>query len=266
MLLLQTQHRFAIKSIDESARRFTGLASTWDLDFGMDVIRRGAFAKTLGDWRSSNGTRNIHLIDSHDYRSVTAQVGTLVEAKETAAGLDCVFEMNAATDARSEAVWSRLVSKAVNGLSIGYEALSFEFEKPEGADPWDVIRVIKELRLLEVSVVLWPMNDNARVKGLRGVLDALPPSDVGKFFQALSTEQRAAVTAALAQNPALVTPKAGEEPTAPEKSTPAADTTAAVAESQAATESDVADLDVAIALLELRSAGARELFATSRSE
>ena len=44
---------FAVKSVDQKARRFAGLASTWDLDLGNDVIHKGAFAKRLNDWRSA---------------------------------------------------------------------------------------------------------------------------------------------------------------------------------------------------------------------
>src|SRR5688500_388089 len=82
---------FAVKSVDEASRSFTGLASTWALDLGNDVIHAGAFARTLNAWRS--GGKTIPLIDQHNYGSVRSVVGKMTEAAETGEGLVCTFQV-----------------------------------------------------------------------------------------------------------------------------------------------------------------------------
>src|SRR5689334_18254856 len=76
---------FTMKAIDDDARTFEGLASTWDLDLGGDVIHQGAFKKSLAEWKSSG--KVLPLLDSHNYFSVLSAVGKLEAAKETKAGL-----------------------------------------------------------------------------------------------------------------------------------------------------------------------------------
>src|SRR5688572_22221090 len=78
-------------SIDAKARRFTGLAATWDKDLGDDVIERGAFKKTLQEWRK--GGKVVPLLDGHDRFSLGSVLGKMVEAKEIDAGLEVTFEL-----------------------------------------------------------------------------------------------------------------------------------------------------------------------------
>jgi HK97 family phage prohead protease len=148
---------FAVKSVDEEARTFSGLASTWDLDLGNDVIELGAFKRTLNAWRSSG--RVLPLIDNHNYGSVRAVVGKMLSAQETTEGLECDFEVIEGPD--GDEVLRRVKGGYVDGLSIGYEAVKWEMERAEGTDAWDAIRHLKEIKLREVSVVIWPMNPHA---------------------------------------------------------------------------------------------------------
>lgn len=153
-----------IKAVDVEARRFRGLVSTFDVDLGGDRIKPGAFNKTLADWRPIKDRKPIHLIDQHGTDSVTCVVGRLLEAAETDAGLECEFEMLPAGDPTADAVWLRIIGGFITGLSIGYTAVAFKFEKLEDRPDWDLIRIITELQLWEVSAVIWPMNDDARIE------------------------------------------------------------------------------------------------------
>jgi hypothetical protein len=82
---------FEVKEMDDESRTFSGLASTWDMDLGGDVIRKGAFKRTVGHWKK--GKRPLPLVDQHRYDSVRDVVGKLVEAEETDAGLDTTWQV-----------------------------------------------------------------------------------------------------------------------------------------------------------------------------
>jgi HK97 family phage prohead protease len=185
---------FAVKSIDQKARRFAGLASTWELDLGNDVIHKGAFAKTLNDWRGAK-KRTIHLLDSHKRESVDDVLGKMVSASETDAGLEAEFEMR---DTKSAAdALDAIVGGFIDGLSIGYQPITFEHEK---ANTGKTIRHLKEIKLHEISLVVSPMNEGARIdpSSVKSLIDAAKAGQ-------LTDEQKAELLALL--QPAASTPE-----------------------------------------------------------
>lgn len=161
-------------SLDDEARTFTGLAATWDLDLGGDVIHKGAFRRTLSHWKKSK--KPLPLLDSHNaWSSVRAVIGKMETASETSDGLEVTFSVIDGPD--GDEVWRRIKGGFVDGLSIGYRPIkqeaATEQEQLEG-----IWRHLKEVELREVSVVLWPMNPEARVdpgsmKALTAQLEAL---------------------------------------------------------------------------------------------
>lgn len=156
-----TQFDIKADSLDEGARTFSGLASTWDLDLGGDVIRKGAFKKTLNDWRGSKSP--LPLLDSHNaYSTVRAVVGKLEEAKETGEGLEATFSVMDGPD--GDEIWRRIKGGFVSGLSIGYRAMKQEAPSEEDRLK-GVWRILTEVKLEEISVCVWPMNPFARIDG-----------------------------------------------------------------------------------------------------
>ena len=57
-------------ALDEDSRTFEGLAATWDLDLGGDVIHRGAFKRTLEEWQKAGSV--IPLLDLLTAANATA--------------------------------------------------------------------------------------------------------------------------------------------------------------------------------------------------
>lgn len=159
---------FEVKALDETARTFTGLASTWDLDLGGDVIERGAFKRTLRNWKSSK--KVLPLIDQHNYGSVRMVVGKLLEGEETDEGLLTTFAVIEGAD--GDEVYRRLKGGYVDGLSIGYEAV--QQRKPtEEQQRSGIWRILQEVKLVEVSVVIWPMNPNATIDSVKSLIKAI---------------------------------------------------------------------------------------------
>jgi HK97 family phage prohead protease len=243
-ILTQLRAPFEIKAAEESEgkRIVRGLASTWNLDLGNDVIHKGAFSRTLAHWKSAKREKPIPFVDQHRYDSVTRIIGKMTEAAETSDGLEVAFEM--ATHQHALDVFSLIQSGMVTGLSIGYEAIKFEFEKEDNKPAWELTRHISELKLFEISAVIWPMNDEARidlatVKSLleEAKLRELTPDEL-RELSSLATD----ITALLQKcAPAPVKPP----PVEPQKD-------------GLATPEQIAQLNLAVAMLKLRSPATRD--------
>lgn len=155
----QLVSRFEVKEINDEARTFSGLAATWDRDLGGDVIEPGAFKRTLNSWRGSK--RVLPLLDSHNGDSVRNVVGKMLEGQETDAGLEATFRVIDGPD--GDEIFRRVKGGYVDGLSIGYEAVEVRYPESEDEKDAGIYRFLKEIKLHEISVVLWPMNPEARI-------------------------------------------------------------------------------------------------------
>jgi HK97 family phage prohead protease len=185
----KSMRQFEIKTFDDAARTFTGIASTWNEDLGGDVIHQGAFKRTLDAWRASK-SKIIPLIDLHGHDSVRRVVGKLISAGETGEGLECVFEVIDGPD--GDEIWRRVKGGFVNGLSIGYRAIKWEIEEGESGEWWDRIRHLKEIELEEISVVIWGMNPEALIDSMKALLRAAREDD-----PRVSPEEKAYIRAEL---------------------------------------------------------------------
>jgi HK97 family phage prohead protease len=161
---------FAVKAINAQARTFEGLAATWDLDLGGDIIHPGAFTKTINMWKS--GAFAIPLIDQHRYNSAVHDVlGSVIEMEERTEGLWTKFEVDEAEEGNK--LLRHIDKKRINGLSIGYEAIAPERDEVG-------IRHLREVKLYEISAVIWPMNPAATI-------DA---DSIKTLFASLSDEEK----------------------------------------------------------------------------
>lgn len=145
----------------------SGYASTFgNIDQGMDIVERGAFAKTIKD----KGGRFPILLDHNPSKPI----GWNLEASEDAYGLHVKGEIQLVTEDainRYRLAKRALEINAKSGLSIGYSVIKAEpdFDKP-------MIRRLKELKLWEYSFVVFPMNEEANltdVKNSQKLLDQL---------------------------------------------------------------------------------------------
>ena len=124
--------------------RFAGYAALFDKrDAGRDVIRRGAFARTLSERQGPLPLFWQHRPDQ--------QIGWVEQAGEDERGLRVV----ASIDNSEGGAAAALKRGQVTGLSFGYRARSFS-RSAEGRD-------LTELDLFEVSLVSHPMQHGARV-------------------------------------------------------------------------------------------------------
>lgn len=180
-------------SIDADARTFEGLASVWGLDLGDDVMHKGAFKKTIKEWK--DGDDSIPLLNSHNHYDVLSAFGQLIDAKETDEGLWTKWEVIDGED--GDRVLARLRpsartgKSAVSKMSIGYEPTKFNFEENDDAR-FGQVRNLLEVRLKEVSLVLFPMAPGARINvgSVKTFIDAASSIDPKDVDQATKAELR----------------------------------------------------------------------------
>ena len=127
-----------------TALRFAGYAALFGRrDAGRDVIRPGAFTRTLVDRREPLPLYWQHRPDQ--------RIGWIEQVAEDARGLRVV----ASIDNPDGGAAAALKRGAVTGLSFGYRARGFTRDE-KGRD-------LTDIELFEVSLVTHPMQHGARV-------------------------------------------------------------------------------------------------------
>ena len=125
--------------------RFAGYAAVFDRpDRGGDVVRAGAFARTL-----KRGIGAVPLLWQHD---AARPIGRIEYLKEDGRGLRVIARLSESRAGQEAA--ALLKDGAVRGLSFGYRVRAASGEAP---------RQLDELDLVEVSLVTLPMQPKARV-------------------------------------------------------------------------------------------------------
>ena len=130
---------------------FSAYSSTFnDRDHGGDVILPGAFDRTL------KSRKFRPLLWQHDMREPIGIEKSLVPDKKGLLGAWEIIDTQRGQDA-----YKLLKRGAIRSMSIGYVPEAFEFDD-EGQT-----RVLKDIELLENSVVSIPMNDHATVQSVK---------------------------------------------------------------------------------------------------
>lgn len=150
--MAQRPYSFELKSIDDKSGTFSGYASTFngDPDSYGDVITRGAFGESLRE-HERKGSR-VALLWNHDVRQ---PIGVWTAIKEDESGLRVQGRLTLEV-ARAREALALMKDGALQGLSIGFQTLASEPRKGGG-------RLLKKIKLWEVSLVVFPANQGARV-------------------------------------------------------------------------------------------------------
>ena len=131
---------------------FEGYASVFNnKDLGNDVIKQGAFAKSIYDKKP----KQIKLLYQH---KTDEPIGVIDSLEEDKRGLKIKGRLAMGTQKGKE-VFELMKMGALDSMSIGYRL------KPDGYkyDPKDKRRIIKSVDLMEISLVTFPMNPKAKV-------------------------------------------------------------------------------------------------------
>jgi HK97 family phage prohead protease len=146
---MRKEFKFALKTLGEDGT-FTGLGAVYgNVDLGGDVIEPGAFTRTLA---MKGG--EVPVLWQHDMREPIG-LGKLTDTKD---GLQIDGELVLESPVAQKA-YALLKKHVLKGLSIGYDAVREEMK--------GTVRHLKEIKLYEVSLVTFPMNEMALVSGVK---------------------------------------------------------------------------------------------------
>lgn len=144
---------FELEDIDTENGIFSGYGAVFsNIDSGGDIIEPGAFTKTIAE-----GVGRIKILSGHNESLLP--IGVPLELHEDAKGLFIKAKISDTTLGKDVKI---LIRDGVLGeLSIGYDPVTFEYDA-------DGIRHLKEVKLWEISVVTWAMNEEAVITDYKG--------------------------------------------------------------------------------------------------
>ena len=145
--------KFEVKA--EEKNTFSGFASTPDLDQGGDIVAKGAFSRTIAQ-------RGGKLKMLWNHKSDAMPIGKYTKVEEREGGLYVEGKLSDTTAGRD--VMTLLRDGAIDSMSIGFIPKEAEYNE-------NGVRVIKDLDLLEVSLVNFPMNEMAVVTSVKNQFD-----------------------------------------------------------------------------------------------
>ena len=150
--------KFELTSADDTGE-FSGYAAVFgNVDDGMDVIEKGAFTKTIKE-----DFDRIKILALHNDNWLP--VGKPIELREDNKGL--FIKGKISNTAMGRDIRTLLKDGVLNEMSIGYDVVRFDFDSEEG------IRHLKEIRLWEVSIVTWAMNEQAKIEEVKSIAESL---------------------------------------------------------------------------------------------
>jgi len=190
---------FEIKDVTQSGT-FVGYGSVYDIiDQGDDVVATGAFSDSLAEWASKS--RMPALLWQH--RS-GEPIGAYTSMKEDDIGLYVEGKLALKTQRGAEA-YELMQMKAISGLSIGFMTREDSFDQKTG------VRTIKKGDLWEVSLVTFPMNDQARVSAVKSIEEISDFKSAERFLRESGGLSRSEATALVARIKALAQRDSGAE-------------------------------------------------------
>lgn len=146
---------FAFKLSEVTSEgQFQGYAAVFgNVDMAGDIVEPGAFDVTLNETGGK-----VPILDHHN---PAQQIGWNLSAREDARGLFVKGQLDLnVQNARERHSLMRMAAKigGKTGLSIGFQTIREEADKDDVS-----IRRLKEIRLLEYSLVTFAMNPEAQV-------------------------------------------------------------------------------------------------------
>lgn len=183
-----------VRSLDASAGpgAFEGYGSVFGVvDTYGDVVAKGAFKKTLRQWKQDRGKFPPMLLQHGGGFAGGAEdlvpVGVWNDMREDETGLFVRGQLLALETDLGKRVHAAMTAGALDGLSIGFMTREVAYGK-DGTD--EPARTLKAVDLWEVSLVTYPANGDARVTQVKSGLEMSEREfedflrDAGRFTRA----------------------------------------------------------------------------------
>lgn len=156
--------------LDASEGSFEGFASVYgNVDQGGDIVQAGAFKSSF----RKRPINKVKMLLHHDTRQL---VGVWEEVKSNDEGLFVTGQLLLKTRAGQE-THELMKAGALDGLSIGFRTIEDSFNTEKG------IRTIVKADLMEISLVTFPMNEQATISSVKAVHDIKTIRDFEKYLR-----------------------------------------------------------------------------------
>lgn len=156
---------YHVKEVDEEGH-FSGYASVYNvIDSYREVVVPGAFANTLRKW----ATRGRLPPALWQHRS-SEPVGPFTKMVEDERGLYTEGQLLVKDVQRSREARAFMLSKTVDGMSIGFNSIIEEYNSETK------LLSLKEIDLWEVSIVTFPANTESLITEVKSMFDGNVPS------------------------------------------------------------------------------------------
>jgi HK97 family phage prohead protease len=153
---------FELKGISDKGV-FSGYGSVFgNVDQGGDIVEKGAFALSLAE--ISRTSKTVPILWQHNPEE---PIGVWEDMKEDDHGLLMKGRLLIDDVAKAREAYALMKANAVRGLSIGYRTRDYSI------DEVSYTRRLKQLDLVETSVVTFPMNEEAQVTTVKSTIAVL---------------------------------------------------------------------------------------------
>ena len=197
---------FEIKDMSDSGV-FTGLGSAFgNIDFGNDIVAPGAFSASLEAMQAKG--RMPAMLWQHRQGEPIGAYKSMTETKD---GLVVEGQLALKTQRGAEA-YELMKMGAVSGLSIG------GWTTADSYDSKNDIRTITQFELWEVSVVTFPMNDEARIAAVKSIQEIGDLSGAEAYLREVGAVSRSEAKALVSRILALARREVGSDDSAELKS------------------------------------------------
>lgn len=151
---------FDVKQVGDDGT-FSGYGSVFEvLDSYREVVKPGAFQKSLADWNAKGKLPPILWNHNSD-----KPIGIYTLMREDERGLYVEGKLLVDDVQQARETHALLKAGAISGMSIGYRVVKDETDGKSG------VRRLLELKLYEVSVVTFPANEAATVTTVKSILE-----------------------------------------------------------------------------------------------
>lgn len=151
---------FDLKKVSDDGT-FSGYGSVFEvLDSYREIVKPGAFKKTLQDWEGKG--KFPPILWNHDSDK---PIGVYTLMREDERGLYVEGKLLTAEVQQARETHALMKAGAISGMSIGYRVVKDETDGKSG------VRRLLELKLYEVSVVTFPANEAATVTTVKSILE-----------------------------------------------------------------------------------------------
>jgi HK97 family phage prohead protease len=180
---------FSVKALDDDQGLIEAYGSVFDVeDQGGDVVQPGAFKRTIQNSKARKDAGKAKFLATMLYQhDPDRPIGGWYDLSEDTHGLKCKGQIVLSTQLGRE-TYELIKAGVINEFSIGYDIPSggATYDKSSGA------RLLKELRLWEISPVTFAMNQEALLTSVKStdktVMTPIQRKDFNDHYRQASIE------------------------------------------------------------------------------